>query len=272
MSAINEANLNPFQGNTDNLKSVNNNILNSLSLLTGMSHEIRTYINAIVGFSSLLRLGANDDAESMEIKDLLFKSCEQLTELFDSFLDSAIIENGGLETDLQVCNLNHMLTDLVSEFKEVLIKDGNKDVIIESESQSADNSEALIDSAKVLKAIRCLIMNAVKNTKSGHIKVGYDIGNGTITFYIIDSSYCYYKYREFIYSDDMNKSLKIFFDTNSAINIILAKKLIHYLQGNLWINWNGFTGTGIYFSVPAKINATQLVKNPTLAKPMNVCI
>ena len=42
-------------------------------------------------------------------------------------------------------------------------------------------------------------------------------------------------------------------DTCSAINITLAKKLIQMLGGTIWIECNGLTGTGIYFSVPVKM-------------------
>jgi len=42
-------------------------------------------------------------------------------------------------------------------------------------------------------------------------------------------------------------------DTHTAINITLAKKLIQMLGGTFWIECNGLTGSGIYFSIPAKL-------------------
>ena len=42
-------------------------------------------------------------------------------------------------------------------------------------------------------------------------------------------------------------------DTYTAINISLAKKLIQMLGGTICVECNGLTGTGIYFSIPAKI-------------------
>jgi hypothetical protein len=50
-------------------------------------------------------------------------------------------------------------------------------------------------------------------------------------------------------------------DTYTAINITLAKKLIQMLGGTYWIECNGLTGSGIYFSIPAK-----MVVNPGITK------
>jgi len=41
-------------------------------------------------------------------------------------------------------------------------------------------------------------------------------------------------------------------DISSAVNITLARKLIGLLGGAVRIESNGSTGTGIYFSVPAR--------------------
>jgi signal transduction histidine kinase len=43
----------------------------------------------------------------------------------------------------------------------------------------------------------------------------------------------------------------------TAINITLAKKLIQMLGGTIWIECNGLTGAGIYFSVPSKMIASS---------------
>ncbi len=51
----------------------------------------------------------------------------------------------------------------------------------------------------------------------------------------------------------MNESLLLHNDTYTAINITLAKKLIEMLEGSIAVECNGLTGTGIYFSIPAKV-------------------
>src|SRR5512133_40691 len=106
--------------------------LNSLSLLIGMSHEIRTYVNAIVGFTSLLELRSYEE-EANEFRDQIFKSCEQVVELYTGFLDSVLIDSGEIKTDTKICDLDNLLFNLISEFKEIFKKEGNPDVVFETE-------------------------------------------------------------------------------------------------------------------------------------------
>ena len=113
----------------------------------------------------------------------------------------------------------------------------------------------IIDSDRIYRVIRNLFQNALKNTKSGYIKIGYDFDDGKVTFYVLDSGQGYFKCKEFLYSENMNESLTKYNDTNTAVNITLAKKLIQLLGGTYWINCNGLTGSGIYFSIPVRIVA-----------------
>jgi light-regulated signal transduction histidine kinase (bacteriophytochrome) len=94
----------------------------------------------------------------------------------------------------------------------------------------------------------------MRNTKSGYIKIGFYFNDNILTFYVLDSGHGYNKCKEFIYSEDMNESLAQHYDTHTAININLAKKLIRMLDGTIWIERNDIAGSGIYFSIPAKMS------------------
>ncbi|MCX6302754.1 MAG: HAMP domain-containing sensor histidine kinase, partial [Bacteroidia bacterium] len=188
-----------------------------------------------------------------EFSDQILASCEQLIGLFDNFLDSAIIDTGNSKSDIKVCKLNNILDDLFSEFREILKKEVYRDVTLVAENGSAETTEVLIDTNRVFRVIRNLFQNALKNTKSGYIKIGYYFRDHKLTFYVLDSGQGYFKCKEFLHTEDLNDSLTKYNDTSSAINLTLAKKLILMLGGTMRIECNGLAGTGIYFSVPAKI-------------------
>lgn len=235
------------------IKPSSGKTLNSFNLLTGMSHEVRTYLNAIAGFSFLLKTSESTDRETKEFSNQILESCDHLIKLFESFLDSAIVDTYSMSMDLQACNLNMLLDSLLSEFREELRREGNRDVIIVTDCIFPDSTVVYTDTAKLLRIIRSLFNNARKNTKAGHIKIGFSLADEELTFYILDSGRGYFKDKEFLQSSNIGTSLKTFFDTASAINITLAKKLIQFLKGSIWINWNGVAGTGIYFSIPVKV-------------------
>ena len=231
-------------------------MINCPSILAGMSHEVRTQMNAIVAFSFLMGRNGCDESERREFSNQILSSCEQLIGLFDDFLDSALIETGNSKADLKVCKLNNILDDLLSEFREVLSKGSDKKVILVAETSLNNDIEVIIDSNRVFRVIRNLFQNSLKNTKSGYIKVGYYFRDDNVTFYVIDSGQGYFKCKEFLHTEDLNDSLTRYNDTCSAVNITLAKNLIQLLNGSVWIECNGLTGSAIYFSIPVKIAET----------------
>ncbi len=56
------------------------------TILTGMSHEVRTHMNAIVAFSYLMNRNSANDSEREEFSNQILASCEQLIGLVDNFL------------------------------------------------------------------------------------------------------------------------------------------------------------------------------------------
>jgi K+-sensing histidine kinase KdpD len=246
-------NIVPEKHNEREINSLPHNMIICPTILTGMSHEVRTHMNAIVAFSFLMGKNSCNESDRQEFSDQILSSCEQLIGLFDNFIDSAIIETGNSKADLKVCKLSNILDDLLSEFREVLSKGLNKEVVLVAENNITDNTEVIIDSNRVFRVIRNLFQNALKNTKSGYIKVGYYFRDDSVTFYVTDSGQGYFKCKEFLHTEDLNESLAKYNDTCSAVNITLAKNLIQILNGSVWIECNGLTGTAIYFTIPVKI-------------------
>ncbi|TAL79243.1 MAG: HAMP domain-containing histidine kinase [Bacteroidetes bacterium] len=233
--------------------SQKNNTLSCSTVLTGMSHEMRTHMNAIVAFSFLMKENGCTIADREEFSNHILSSCNQLIELFDSFLDSAIIDTGNSKADSKICKLDNILDDLFSEFREILNKEEYKDLELVTEIQFSNSVEVYIDKNKIFRVISSLFQNSVKHTKSGYIKIGYYYKEERLTFYVLDSGQGYFKCKEFLQTEDLNESLKFHNDTHTAINLTLAKKLIQMLDGTIWIESNGLTGAGIYFSIPVKM-------------------
>ena len=102
------------------------------------------------------------------------------------------------------------------------------------------------------RVIRSLFQNALLNTATGYIKIGYYFRDSNLIFYILDSGQGYLKCKEFLQTENLNESLSKHNDTCSAINLTLARKLVVLMGGTVWIENNGLLGTGLYFSIPVK--------------------
>jgi K+-sensing histidine kinase KdpD len=244
----------PVSGKQDEgkiMESLNQKIMNCASILTGISHEMRTQMNAIVAFSFLLNKTDYNSEEREEFSNHIYSSCEQIISLFDNFLDSAIIDTGNSKTEPGICSSDKLFNGLLSEFRDTLKKECYKDLILMTENQSFDPTEYLIDGNRLTRVIRNLFQNALANTKSGYIKIGYYFRDDKLTFYILDSGQGFFKSKEFLQSQDLAISLARFNDTYSLVNLALTRKLIQVMEGSIWIECNGLAGSAIYFSVPA---------------------
>jgi K+-sensing histidine kinase KdpD len=233
--------------------TTNNSIISCPSVLAGMSHEMRTHMNAIVAFSFLMKESCSNNSEREEFSSQILNSCEQLIGLFDSFLDSAIIDSGNTKAESSTYKFDNLLDDLFKEFRVIINKEGHKDLELVTEIRFSNSIEIFIDKNKIFRVISSLFQNSVKNTKTGYIKIGYQFDDNCVTFYVLDSGQGYFKCKEFLHTEDFTKSLSLYNDTQTAINLTLAKKLIQLLGGDIRIECNGLTGTGIYFSIPAQM-------------------
>ena len=240
--------------------SLRNIVINCPSVITGMSHEMRTHMNAIVAFSYLMKDNICSNADREEFSSQILSSCEQLISLFDSFLDSAILDIGNARSDTKICKLNTLLDELVPEFRDLVQRSGQTDLELISDHQVSSVSEISFDKHRVFRALRCLFQISLKNTKTGYIKIGHSFRDESVTLFVIDSGQGFFKCKEFLHTEDLNESLVQHNDMFTAINLTLAKKIIQMLGGTIWIECNGLTGSGIYFSVPAKAVVSADIK------------
>ena len=227
------------------------------SVLNGMSHEIRTHMNAIVAFSFLLKDGKFKESEKNDFVNQIYFTCEKLISLFENFLETALVDTGSSNNDEVSCNSNNMLDLLFTEFREIIRKSSKEGLELITEIQRSSSDEIFIDKTKIFRILRCLFHNSLQHTNSGYIKIGYYNSINELTFYVLDSGQGFSCTREFLHTNDLSGSLEKFQDLTSAVNITLARKLIQFLDGSFNIRENGVSGSGIYFSIPIKVNSKE---------------
>lgn len=235
------------------------NMLNSPEILTGMSHEMRTHMNAIVAFSFLMSGKDTNTDERSEFSDYIIKSCEQLMLLFDNFLDSAIIDTGKPVNDVRRCNLGELFQELVVELRALIPRYNHKSIELIVDDKGINSGEVYIDIHKVSRVIHNLFLNALENTNKGYIKVGYNLTSEKVIFYVLDSGQSFQKSINLLSGRDESDVLSANNNTQVAVSFLLAKKLIALMRGEIWVEQNGISGAGIYFSIPVKEMGLTLV-------------
>lgn len=237
----------------------NTTILGSPEILTGLSHEVRTYMNSIVAFSFLQSNDKCNTAERQEYTNHILNSCDQLINLFDNFLDSALLESEEPDSVLAKSDLNRFLQDLSIELNSSLSRFDKDNVSLVLEEQPS-KEEVYIEEEKIIRVITNLFHNALEHTNSGYIKLGYTKRDGHIVFYVIDSGNGYNLNKVLLSGKTLAKRYVTNNNTFTTLGLILAQKLVNNMGGDLWIEANGVNGSGIYFSIKERKVITRTEK------------
>lgn len=225
-----------------------NRMLKKPDIISGVSHEVRTQMNAIVAFSYLMNNNRFTDEEKKEFSEQIIVSCEQLIVLFDNFLDSAALEAGSLKQEISDCYARQTLENLSSDFRVTMRKKEKENITLIQEDDLPDNLMISLDVTRVSRIMNNLFRNALENTDSGSIRFGGHFRDKLITYYIKDSGQGFNKSKELLLSDNP----EIFFsdnqDTYSAMNLILARNLIMAMGGSIRVEQNEAKGTSVFVS------------------------
>ena len=133
------------------------------TFLNHMSHDIRTPMNAIVGFTDIAMKRKPDK----EVEDCLKKirqSSEYLMTLINDVLDISRIESGKLEYKPVLVDLRDM-TDTVLSIARGYME--NRDLNFSVSREELKNPYVMADELRIREVLLNIISNAVKFTKDG---------------------------------------------------------------------------------------------------------
>ena len=155
------------------LKKAEDASLAKTQFLHNMSHDIRTPMNAILGYSKLMEgeLKGKDLPKISEYVDKLQKSGNILLSIINNILDMARIESGRMEVDENYANIEDIRQRLFDMFEDEA-KKKNIDV---KYTLNIEHKHVMADVTKVEEIFVNILSNAVKYTPSnGSITVDVD--------------------------------------------------------------------------------------------------
>lgn len=157
--------------------------------LANMSNELKTPINAIIGYSEILEEEARDRKDTVTADDLhkIISSARHLLSLIDEILDLSSIESGKVQLFFQNTNIPNLLKDVESVVMPLITENDNSFFI----EGAKHGGEMYIDSTKLRQCLLNLLSNAAKYTQFGKVTLRVDraIKNGVdfVEFRVIDT-------------------------------------------------------------------------------------
>ena len=154
------------------------------AFLANMSHEIRTPLNAITGFAEVMG-SANTEEEKTQYQEIIKMNADLLMQLVNDILDMSKIEAGTLEFVYSTVDINLLLSDLQRLFQMRINDAGGKVQIIAEPSLSSCFIQT--DRNRVAQVISNFVGNAIKFTREGNIRIGYEAKDAELYFYVKDT-------------------------------------------------------------------------------------
>ena len=145
------------------------------NFLANISHELRTPMNAILGYSEMLMEEAEDTGQDEFIPDLkkINQAGAHLLSLINDVLDLSKIESGRMETLTERMSVD-VLIDEVASTAQALMQSNNNHFKIERGEQLGD---VYLDVTKLRQAMLNLLSNAAKFTHEGHVSLRVERSN-----------------------------------------------------------------------------------------------
>ena len=218
-------------------------------LISNMSHEIRTPLNSIMGFSDLL-ITEKDINKISKYSNIIIDSGNQLTKIIEDIIKLSEIESGTLKVDKREFLSNDLLKSLLSNFKKELINRNKENVEI-----ILDEKEDILmysDFSIIKQIIDNIVHNSIKFTNNGYIKLGFNVIDNMIEYYIHDTG-------SGINEMFLESVFESFFQVNReklkkqegiGLGLSISKSLTEILNGEIFIESEYGIGTSVYVKIP----------------------
>ena len=218
--------------------------------LSNMSHEVRTPLNAIVGFSAVLtdEDESFDDESRREFSEIIKVNSFQLLKLINDILDFSDFENDNITFNIRT----HDAEKLCNEVVETVMASRKLEVEMRFDT---DLSVLMLDTddARLRQVLINLLVNAAQFTEQGSIVLELKmVDAGTELFSVTDTGCGIPPEKQHLIFERFEKLND--FVQGSGLGLSICQLIVKYMNGKLWVD-SGYTrGARFCFTHPLKYN------------------
>ena len=218
--------------------------------LSNMSHEVRTPLNAIVGFSGLL---ASEDmdldaASEKEYCEIIKVNSRQLLNLVNDILDFSDFEGENIKFNIRQSDAVKICKDVIETIRASYQLQVELSFITELSELFLDT-----DDARLRQVLINLLVNATKFTKEGSIVLKLEISpeDEEMALFSVTDTGC---------GIPLEKQKLIFerfeklndFVQGSGLGLSICQLIVKHIQGKLWVDPRYLQGARFCFTHPLK--------------------
>ena len=236
--------------------------------LSSMSHELRSPLNAILGFAQLIDTGlpAPTPAQKSGI-DQILQAGWYLLELINEILDLALIESGKLSLSLEPMSLLEVLLDC-----QAMIEPQAKKSAIRMSFPQFDSAYFVnADRTRVKQVLVNLLSNAIKyNRVSGSVEVTYSATSaGHIRICVEDTG-------EGLSAEEIEQLFQPFnrlgqaagAEEGTGIGLVVCKRLVELMGGEIGVDSTVGVGSVFWIELNSAVEPLSTIETDEALAPM----
>lgn len=139
--------------------------------LSGLSHDIRTPLSAIVGFSDLLAEPRVSRADQRSYCQMIARSSRKLLDLMSNLIDLAKMDTGNLELFYRDFFFKDFIEDIKMDMDEFIALYEKTHLEISYIAPAESSSAVFIDRGRLLQIVKILMENSLRFTKDGSVSL-----------------------------------------------------------------------------------------------------
>ncbi len=201
------------------------------TFLSNMSHDIRTPMNAIIGFTTIAVSHIDNKDQVRDCLQKVLSSSNHLLSLINDILDMSRIESGKVQIKEQECNISELMHNLVNIIQPQ-VKAKQLELFIDTFEVA--NEDVIADALKLNQVFINLLSNAVKYTPAG----------GTVSFRIMQKTTFRHGYGDYIF---------VIRDTGIGMSKEFVKHIFEPFERETTATQSGIQGTGLGMAITKNI-------------------
>ena len=237
------------------------------TFVQNISHELRTPMNSIIGFSELVQLEKTENEFVNSYLDNILNSSKQLLVTINDVLDTSMLESGVMKLHLSEIKLKGFLKSFYSAYSPMMNAEVRLQVVADA---VLDNYVFLSDEDKLRRVIGNLLNNAIKFTHSGIIELGCRNTEEGLLFHVKDTgvgicdelhTVIFERFRQAPATVDNCVG-------GTGLGLSICKEIVELFGGRIWVESEVDRGSVFRFTVPllkddvkANYGFTKAMKN-----------
>jgi len=223
-------------------------------ILKKISHDIRTPLNALIGFAGLLNEQEISPEQQQEFINHINLNAVNMAHMIEDIMIMSKIESKSIEITPALTSVNIFLADIYSYFLNYKSEIGKDN--IEFRLHNPMEKEKITfktDTYRLKQIISNILQNAFKYTDEGHIELRVNKKDEWLEFYIEDTGMGIPEdQKDIVFNRSNNHTTSVdSVQGYTESGLKLSRDLTTLLDGKLWVETNKHDGSTFYLSVPS---------------------